>query len=384
MSLYLDINNITQSIMKRITSYLLLLLLSLIVFSCACERDEKEDIRERTYFKPKSKLVSPEAARYVLGDTLNIKVASVDQDVSIDSVHFYIGDQFIHTTDSSPYQFNYNTEDLKVGIHQVRTITFNSDSTQDVNRTSVILLSDVIPAEYRYRLIKTYPHDPEAFTQGLVYDGQYMYEGTGQKGVSNIRKVNLETGELLKVKYINSDLFGEGITLIDNKIIQLTWKSRVGFVYDKNTFELLKKFNYPTEGWGITTMGDKLIMSDGSATLYEWDKESFTETSRFEVYDNKGPVTDLNELEYINGSIFANIFQRDEIVIIDPSSGKVTGILNLEGLAEQNENVRQIDVLNGIAYDELNDRLFVTGKWWSKIYELEISPVTSPVAYSAE
>lgn len=224
---------------------------------------------------------------------------------------------------------------------------------------------------YTYEVINTYPHDRNAFTEGLVYEEGFLYEGTGLRGHSTLRKVNLATGEPIKSHTLEPQFFGEGITIFKDRIIQLTYQTRVGFVYDKETFELLQKFSYPTEGWGITHDGRKLIMSDGTSTLYFLDPETFEEVGTIDVYDENGPVTMLNELEYINGEIYANVWQTDHIARISPQTGKVTGWIELEGLLPP-EDRDGVDVLNGIAYDAENDRLFVTGKFWPKLFEIKL------------
>ena len=228
---------------------------------------------------------------------------------------------------------------------------------------------------YGFKIINTYPHDPNAYIQGLVYENGFFYEGTGLKGRSTLRKVELETGKVLQLTNLLPELFGEGITIFGDRIIQLTWHAGIGFVYDQESFELLQLFNYPTEGWGITHDGERLIMSDGTANLYFWDPDSLAEIGRVEVFDNGQPVTWLNELEYINGEIFANVWQTDRIARIDPDTGRVVGWIDLTGLQSPEDRSQQRGaVLNGIAYDADNDRLFVTGKLWPKLYEIELIP----------
>ena len=224
-----------------------------------------------------------------------------------------------------------------------------------------------------YRIVNTYPHDPRAFTQGLVFADDLLYEGTGLRGQSSLRKVDLETGNILLIRQLPARFFGEGITIYGNKIIQLTWRARVGFVYDRQTFQLLDRFNYSTEGWGITHDGNSLIMSDGTPTLYLLDPQTCKEVGRIEVHDLDGPVSRLNELEYVRGEIYANVWKTDRIARISPQTGAVVGWIELEGLLSPEERNRQIDVLNGIAYDAKNDRLFVTGKLWPKLYEIELT-----------
>lgn len=225
---------------------------------------------------------------------------------------------------------------------------------------------------YTYKVKKVYPHDPKAFTQGLIYDGGFLYEGTGQYGASSLRKVDLETGKVLKMRGLPPQYFGEGIALFRDRIIQLTWQSRVGFVYHKERFELIREFSYPTEGWGLTTDGRHIIMSDGSSTLSFLDPESFKKIKAVEVRDPFGLVSKLNELEYIRGEIFANIWPTNRIARIAPATGMVTGWIDMTGLAGPDAMFYPIDVLNGIAYDAGKDRLFVTGKLWPKLYEIQL------------
>ena len=234
--------------------------------------------------------------------------------------------------------------------------------------------SEVIPI-YTYKVVNVYPHDRNAFTQGLVFENGVLYEGTGLRERSTLRRVELETGDILRIHELPAQFFGEGVTVFGNKIIQLTWKSRTGFVYDKNSFELLQEFNYPTEGWGITHDGKRLILSDGTSTLYFLDPETFKETGRIEVYDDAGPVTGLNELEYVQGEIYANVWKTDRIARIVPRTGQVVGWIELKGLLSPGDRYKPVDVLNGIAYDAKNGRLFVTGKLWPVLFEIEL---TSP------
>lgn len=225
---------------------------------------------------------------------------------------------------------------------------------------------------YGYKVVNTYPHDPEAFTQGLFFEDGLLYEGTGLKGRSTLRKIKLDTGAVLMRHDLPYKFFGEGITANKDRVIQLTWRSHAGFVYDRKSFKLLSTFFYVTEGWGITNDGRHLIMSDGTANLYFLDPETFQEIRRIGVYDGTGPVTRLNELEYIKGEIFANIWLLDKVARIDPKSGRVTGWIDLKGLSPFKDQDRTTKVLNGIAYDKKNDRLFVTGKLWPYIYEITL------------
>ncbi len=232
--------------------------------------------------------------------------------------------------------------------------------------------SEIVPV-YKYTVIHAYPHDRNAFTQGLAFDDGFLYEGTGLYGHSTLRSLELTTGEILQVRELPSQFFGEGITIYKNKIIQLTWQSNLGFVYDKYSFDLLQTFNYSSEGWGITHDGQRLIMSDGTATLRYLDPDTLVEIGSIEVRDHNGPVDRLNELEYVNGEIYANVWQTEYIARISPDTGRVIGWVDLKGLLDSEDMSKQVDVLNGIAYDIKDDRLFVTGKFWPKIFEIVLT-----------
>jgi glutamine cyclotransferase len=239
---------------------------------------------------------------------------------------------------------------------------------------SIVLLTNESenskPLDYSYTVLNVYPHDETAFTQGLLFHNGVLYESTGLYGNSSIRRVQLETGKILQIHTLSSDYFGEGITLFDNKIIQLTWLEKKGFVYDKDSFDLLQEFSYPTQGWGITNDGNRLLMSDGTSTLFFLDPETFQKIGEIKVQDS-GPVARLNELEYIKGKVYANIWLEEKIAIIDPHNGQVEGWINLSGI-QNSENRNSDNVLNGIAYDAIDDRLFVTGKRWSQIFEIKL------------
>jgi glutamine cyclotransferase len=228
---------------------------------------------------------------------------------------------------------------------------------------------------YTYEVVATYPHDPTAFTQGLVFDGDVLYEGTGLTGRSTLRRVEWESGAVLQQVALREEYFGEGVSIFGDKIYQLTWRSHIALVYDKMTFEQVQTFDVSTEGWGLTQDGERLILSDGTARLYFIDPVSFTQTGYVDVFDNNGPVLMLNELEYIRGEVYANVWQSDRIARIDPTSGQVVGWIDLSGLLAQGERANTDAVLNGIAYLASQDRLFVTGKLWPKLFEIKLIPL---------
>ncbi|MCY3668490.1 MAG: glutaminyl-peptide cyclotransferase [Gemmatimonadetes bacterium] len=228
---------------------------------------------------------------------------------------------------------------------------------------------------YSYRVVHSFPHDPDAYTQGLLYNNGFLYESTGQYGQSSLRKVELETGTVVQLHQLDDRFFAEGLALFGNRLLQLTWRANKGFAYRLDSFEQLAEFAYPTEGWGLTYDGELLVMSDGSATLYFRDPFTFAEVSRVAVAAQGRPVSQLNELEWIAGEVFANIWQTDTIARIDPTTGQVAGWIDLTGLlSDADRRGSNAEVLNGIAYDSKGERLFVTGKRWPKLYQIELIP----------
>ncbi len=230
---------------------------------------------------------------------------------------------------------------------------------------------------YGYEVVRSYPHDRGAFTQGLLVRDGFFYEGTGMNGRSGIRKVKIDTGEVLQIKPLGAEYFGEGITEWKGSLIQITWQSEIGFVYDINTFERTKTWSYKGEGWGLTHDDTRVIMSDGSSALRFLDPVTLKETGRIVVRDARGSVNELNELEYIKWEIYANVWRTDRIARISPKDGRVTGWIDLAGLLPQPERA-DTDVLNGIAYDAAGDRLFVTGKLWPRVFEIKLVPRAGP------
>jgi glutaminyl-peptide cyclotransferase len=224
---------------------------------------------------------------------------------------------------------------------------------------------------YGYQVVRSYPHDRGAFTQGLIVRNGFFYEGTGMNGRSGLRKVKIETGEVLQSKPLGAEYFGEGITDWKGSLIQITWRSEIGFVYDMNTFEQTKTWAYKGEGWGLTHDDTRVIMSDGTAALRFLDPATLKETGRLTVRDSMGPVQELNELEYVKGEIYANVWKTERIARISPKDGRVTGWIDLSGLLSSAERAGT-DVMNGIAYDAAGDRLFVTGKLWPRVFEIKL------------
>jgi glutamine cyclotransferase len=224
---------------------------------------------------------------------------------------------------------------------------------------------------YSYRVVRSYPHDRSAYTQGLVYDGAHLYEGTGLYGHSTLRMVTLASGEVVRKIQLLPIFFGEGVAVTGDRIFQLTWQSRTGFVYKKGSFKLIDKFTFDYEGWGATANKSELVVSDGTSLLHFWDTLFLREKNTVRVFDGRNPVNGLNELEFVRGDIYANVWPTNYIAVINPATGMVKGWLDMNGLLSAIES-RGVDVLNGIAYDEKRNRLLITGKLWPKIFEIEV------------
>jgi len=304
---------------------------------------------------------------FTAGESIDITIKLTDT-IQPDSIVLFRNSERIKQLTN--LSFTIPTVAGKPGTIQLNATAWKNGQRQTAS-IAIKLKSNIKPIEYTYRIVKSYPHDPAAYTQGLFYYNGYLYEGTGQQGASSLRKVELETGKVLQSVNLSREYFGEGIAMLDDKIYQLSWTNGTGFVYEAATFKPLNTFSYTTQGWGLTTNGKELVMSDGSNIIYFREPNGFGELRRIEVSDNNGPVKMLNELEYINGKIYANVYLSDMIVIINPETGVVEGNINMQGLLKPTERTGKEDVLNGIAYDPEHNRIFVTGKYWGKLFEVE-------------
>jgi glutamine cyclotransferase len=321
------------------------------------------------------RLVSPgENAEYKLYQPVDVVIELLFKNRVPDSVTVFFDSKIVKTLKSEPWKCSVPEVLTKsTGRKSLKVIAYKDGKIQNPIARFLVFYSDVLPKINGYKVINSYPHDKHAFTQGLFYDKGTLYESTGQETESSLREVEIASGKVLRQLNIDASLFGEGITLFKDRIFQVTWTSKVGFVYEKETFKQLNKIYYPTQGWGLTTINDNVVMSDGTNILYFYEPEMFTVVSRIEVYDNEKKIDSLNELEYINGEIWANIWMQDRIARIDPASGKVKAYIDLAGIFPQNERNPEAEVLNGIAYDKDARRIFVTGKRWSKLYEIKIT-----------
>jgi len=244
-------------------------------------------------------------------------------------------------------------------------------ATSDSPANKATLATAAVP-KYGYEIVNSWPHDSNAFTQGLILVDGKLLESTGQEGYSSLRSVELQTGKILRKVDVPDPYFAEGITVLNGKVYQLTWQHQLGFIYDAQTFERAGEFKYHGEGWGITTDGKSLIMSDGSSRLRFLDSSNFAVTKTINVLDGQTPVTQLNELEYVKGEIYANVWHADRIAVIDPENGRVKAWIDLTGLIPPDALNNEEAVLNGIAYDQANDKLFVTGKLWPLLFEIKV------------
>ena len=308
-----------------------------------------------------------------LNDAITITLKE-KEDKPINKVQFFVNGKEVSSNGSST---SINSAELGVGKHQISALVSFTEKTKKVNN-SFEVLANKKPIVYDYQIVNEYPHDTKAYTQGLEYYNGFLYETTGRRGQSTLRKIEIKTGKVLKKIDLDKKYFGEGMTIFNNKIYWLTWQSKKGFVYNLDTFEQEREFAYnkSNQGWGLTHNGKELIKSDGTHKIWFLDPETLKEKKSIQVYTNKYAVKDLNELELIDGKIYANKYQQNAIVIIDKETGIVEGIANLKSLKKEMEKTQKLipqdEVLNGIAYDKENNRLFVTGKNWGKLFEIEL------------
>lgn len=285
-----------------------------------------------------------------------------------------------HSIDSVSYILNgkkigalTNLKDFKLGKHAIVATVYFSGEKQTAT-TTITILNDEAPKVYTYKIINEYPHDITSYTQGLEFLNDTLYEGTGQRGASKLRKIEYKTGTVLKSINLANQYFGEGISILNNKVYQLTWQSGTGFVYDIKTFEKLNSFKYgqSKEGWGLCNDSKKLYKSDGTETIWVLNPETLVEEDNIQVYTNKGKIVEINELEWVNGDIYANRWQKDGVAIINPKNGAIKGVIDFSPLKKLVSQHKGLDVLNGIAYNSNSNTLFVTGKYWDKLFEVEI------------
>ena len=290
----------------------------------------------------------------------------------IDSVAYFVNDTKVGSTKGAE-KFKFELKDQKLGYQYLKaTVYFGSDSSDATKR--IELVSSVEPKLLNYKIVNTYPHDTKAFTEGLEFHDDVLFESTGQKGDSYIRSVDYKTGKVIKQVDLPKQYFGEGITFINGKLFQLTWQEKTGFIYDAKTLKLEKTFTYDREieGWGMTNDGKYIYRSDGTEKIWRMDPETQKLIDYVNVYSGTSKIKVLNELEYINGKLYANVWQKDAIAVINPATGAVEGILNMSGLRKFIKHP-EAEVLNGIAYNPKTKTIFITGKYWEKMFEITVS-----------
>lgn len=343
--------------------------LLLLLASCSDSKDETERPSSPRVRKQSSIASPAQNQNFARGVAIPVVIQSSDE-FTIDSVQVTIGDATSTYFGSS---FEIEIPSRKVGSWRLLTKVYSGESSETHYRT-VVILPESAPAEYGYEITNTFPHDTEDYTQGLLIKDGVLYESTGQRGESTFKMKNLTSGETQKVVNLSADLFGEGLALINDEFYQLTWTSGQGFVYN-DQMEQIRTFNYQLQGWGLTTLGDELVLTDETEKLYFVEPSSFTILREIQVYDNLGKVDSLNELEVIDGLIYANVYQEDYIVVVDPQTGEVLQKIDCSGLLTEDE-ARTADVLNGIAIDNSTGRIYITGKWWPKLFEVTFQPKT--------
>lgn len=335
---------------------LIIIFLATTILSCGSNsKSKKNDFSIKTNTKNQA---------ITLGESLNLSVNN-PKNHKIESVSY--------TLDGKEIAKNETLNNFKLGEHTLEaTIRFNGDM-QTVSE-KITILNNAAPKVYTYKIINEYPHDITSYTQGLEFYQGELYESTGQRGESKLRKVNYKTAEVLKNIDLDKAYFGEGLTVLNNKIYQLTWTSGTGFVYQANNFEKTGSFKYNNskEGWGICNDQKKLYKSDGTEKIWTINPETLTEESYIQVYHNKGKVVGLNELEWVNGKIYANRYQKNGVAIINPNNGAIEGVIDFSPLKKKVTQHAGLDVLNGIAYNPETKTIFITGKRWDKLFEVEI------------
>lgn len=318
-------------------------------------------------------LIQPTKKNYVFGETISVEVKTKVRNGEIDNIRVFYKNQLIK--ESTDLEFTVQNVQLNsVGNNNFRVVATKTDSVNNSRIKTIPVVSDIAPEKYTYQVVNNFPHLTTSFTEGLEFYDGFLYEGTGNNGESDLMKINLQTGKVLQKYSLNEIYFGEGITILNDKIYQLTYKAQKGFVYNLSDFALVDSFHYSSrEGWGLTNDGTNLIMGNGTHTLTWINPENFSQIKTLQVANNTGLVNFINELEYIDGKILANIYTTNTIIEIDPETGKVLKEINMAGILDMYTNASdKIDYMNGIAYDHNNDRLFVTGKWWPKLFEIKL------------
>lgn len=316
--------------------------------------------------------VLPSKSNYVFGEKVTVNVSTKVKNGKIKNISVYYDNNLIK--ESTELSFSAEVTVNTLGNSYIKVVAVKTDGVENTRTFPVSAVSDAVPKKYTYQIVNNFPHLTTSYTQGLEYYNNSLYEGTGEYGKSMLLKINPTTGKSTQEYRLNDIYFGEGITILNDKIYQLTYKEQTGFVYNIDNFAPIDSFSYVSkEGWGLTNDGTNLIMSDGTNVLTWLDPNDFSVVKNIQVSNNIGPVYNINELEYIDGKILANIYTTELIIEIDTETGKVLSEINLNGILNIYRNSSEnVDYMNGIAYDKTNKRLFVTGKWWPQMFEIKL------------
>lgn len=342
---------------------LLLFILNFLFFSCGSNNgNKKSDF---------SLQINENKSSFKLNESLQASIIN-SKNKEIDSVSYFLGDNYINSsTDGSDFKLELG--DALLGNHNLKAIVYSEETTDTLTK-SVKILNTQAPVIYTYEIVNSYPHDITSYTQGLEFHDDILYESIGQYGKSKLRKLDLESGEVLQEIELDDQYFAEGLTVLDDKLYQLTWQEGEGFIYDLESFEKTGTFGYnqSKEGWGLCNNGEKIFKSDGTEKIWILDPETLAEQSYIQPATHKSVATKFNELEWVNGKIYANTYQFPSVAIINPENGAIEGLINFKDLKNNVTQHSKLDVLNGIAYNPKTDKLYVTGKNWDKIFEVKI------------
>lgn len=355
--------------MKRsVFPFVLIFCLFVTFFSCS-----NKPKRSR---KPVSSIsVQPSKRNYVFGEKVAVSVKTKVPNGEIKNIQLYYGNKLLKETKQLEFKIeNINLNQL--GNTSFRVLATKTDGVENTRTKSLTTLSDIVPKKYSYQTLNNYPHSKKHYTEGLEFHDGFLYESTGENGESGIFKTVLQTGNSVQSYYLDDIYFGEGITILNNKIYQLTYRAQKGFVYKLSDFAVIDSFTYPSkEGWGMTNDGTNLIMSDGTDRLTWINPNDFSVVKTLQIANDRGIINNLNELEYIDGTLYANVYTTEMIIQIDPETGKVLAEINLNGILNMYKTATDtVDYMNGIAYDKKNKRMYVTGKWWPRLFEIKLVP----------
>lgn len=343
--------------------YFTMLVLTAFILGCGNNPEIKKNIFAITITNPTKTITTDSQIKVKLLNKKNMPISTID---------YFIDEEKI-ISQANNQEVNISLSKQKLGKRVLKAI-INSDGDAYETFKAITIVSTIKPVLYTYKILETYPHDIKAYTQGLEFKNDTLYESTGQYKESSLRKTNYTTGEVLQKTELEDQYFAEGITLLNDKIYQLTWKEKTGFIYDQKTLKRTGAFVYnkSKEGWGLCNDGKNIYKSDGTEKIWTLNSSTLAEESYIEMYTNTSKIKNVNELEWVNGKIYANIYQKDAIAIVDPNSGAVEGVINLKGLKNKVKKHETLDVLNGIAYKGEENILYITGKNWNKLFKIEV------------